>query len=94
MNQDFTHFNLSFNAIKAVEKKGFTEPTFIQNEIIPLILDGKEDLLVQAQTGTGKTAAFAIPLLERLIEKKPNQVLIMAPTRELVIQLSKEMTVI
>ncbi|MCD4819328.1 MAG: DEAD/DEAH box helicase [Candidatus Cloacimonetes bacterium] len=90
MNQNFSHFNLSLNAIKAIEKKGFTTPTFIQNEIIPLILDGKKDLLVQAQTGTGKTAAFAIPLIEKIVEKKPNQVLIMAPTRELVIQLSKE----
>jgi ATP-dependent RNA helicase DeaD len=90
MQNKFTDFDLTINAIKAIEKKGFDEPTFIQTKVIPAMLEGKKDLLVQSQTGTGKTAAFAIPLIERLVEKKPNQVLIMAPTRELVIQLSQE----
>ena len=90
MSHKFTDYNLSINAIKAIEKKGFEEPTFIQDKIIPIILEGEKDLLVQSQTGTGKTAAFAIPLIEKIVEKKHNQVLIMAPTRELVIQLSEE----
>jgi len=86
----FSDFDLSINAIKAIERKGFTVPTFIQTKVIPLMLGGENDLLVQAQTGTGKTAAFAIPLIEKIIVGKPNQVLIMAPTRELAIQLSNE----
>ena len=84
----FTDFKLSINAIKAIERKGFVVPTFIQTKVIPLIMDGKNDLLVQAQTGTGKTAAFAIPLIEKIVVGKSNQALIMAPTRELAIQLS------
>ncbi|MFO7896444.1 MAG: DEAD/DEAH box helicase [Candidatus Cloacimonadales bacterium] len=90
MTKNFSDFGLSINAIKAIEKKRFTQPTEVQEKIIPLILAGEKDLLVQSRTGTGKTAAFAIPLIEKLEEKKPNQLLIMAPTRELVIQLSSE----
>ena len=90
MNHDIEKFNLSVNAVKAIEKKGFTEFTAIQTKVIPLILDGEKDLLVQSQTGTGKTAAFAIPLIEKLTKGKKNQILILAPTRELVIQLSEE----
>ena len=90
MSSTFENLKLSINAIKAIEKKGFDEPTFIQTKVIPAMLEGEKDLLVQSQTGTGKTAAFAIPLIEKIVEKKPNQVLIMAPTRELVIQLSEE----
>ncbi len=90
MSKKFNEFDLSINAIKAVEKKGFDETTPVQEKIIPLILAQENDLLVQAQTGTGKTAAFAIPLIEKIKEKKPNQLLILAPTRELVIQLSTE----
>ena len=89
MSHKFTDYNLSVNAIKAIEKNGFSEPTYIQNIVIPLILEEKMDLLVQSQTGTGKTAAFAIPLIEKLEANKKNQILIMAPTRELVIQLSE-----
>lgn len=90
MKNKFSDFGLSLNAMKAIEKKGFIEPTEVQEKIIPAVLEGKNDLLVQAQTGTGKTAAFAIPLIDRLEEGKPNQVLILAPTRELAIQLSTE----
>jgi ATP-dependent RNA helicase DeaD len=87
---DIREMSLSINAIKAIERKGFNELTYIQKKVIPLILNGEKDLLVQSQTGTGKTAAFAIPLIEKIIEHKKNQVLILAPTRELSIQLSEE----
>ena len=90
MNHNIDELNLSINAIKAIERKGFKEFTSIQRKVIPLILSGEKDLLVQSQTGTGKTAAFAIPLIEKIKEKKANQILILAPTRELVIQLSEE----
>ncbi len=90
MNHHKEEINLSFNAKKAIERKGFTEFTSIQKKVIPLILEGEKDLLVQSQTGTGKTAAFAIPLIDIIKEKKANQILILAPTRELTIQLSEE----
>ena len=90
MIKSFKDLGLSLNTIKATERKGFDKPTAVQIKIIPLIIEGEKDLLVQSQTGTGKTAAFAIPLLEKLEVKKPNQLLILAPTRELAIQLSAE----
>ncbi len=80
---------------KALEKKGYLKPTPIQEKSIPVILSGK-DLFGCAQTGTGKTAAFAIPLIQLLASKnKPNsgqksiKVLILAPTRELALQISE-----
>jgi ATP-dependent RNA helicase DeaD len=76
--------------VKALEGMGFEEPSPIQAAAIPLLLEGK-DMIGQAQTGTGKTAAFAIPLLQRL---DPNvqrpQALVMAPTRELALQVAEE----
>ncbi len=74
----------------AIEAKGYTEPSEIQEKTIPLILSGK-DVIGQARTGTGKTAAFAVPLLE-LVEAsgaKP-QVLVLVPTRELAVQVDRE----
>jgi ATP-dependent RNA helicase DeaD len=75
---------------RALEEMGFEEPSPIQAEAIPHLLQGK-DLIGQAQTGTGKTAAFAIPLLQRL---RPDvtrpQVLVLAPTRELALQVAEE----
>lgn len=79
--------------LKALEEEGYTTPTPIQQQSIPLILE-KRDLLGCAQTGTGKTAAFAIPILQLLYEDKKNEtgrkqikVLILTPTRELAIQI-------
>ncbi|MDO5696107.1 MAG: DEAD/DEAH box helicase [Eubacteriales bacterium] len=76
--------------IRAIETKGYTEFTPIQAEIIPLIQNGS-DVIGQSQTGTGKTAAFAIPLIEKIDEKlrKP-QILVVTPTRELAVQVAKE----
>jgi ATP-dependent RNA helicase DeaD len=92
MNNDgFQKLGLSEESLKAVAIKGFEEPTEIQRKIIPLILKNEVDLIGQAQTGTGKTAAFAIPIIERL-QIKPGhlQAIVLVPTRELAIQVSEE----
>lgn len=68
---------------------GFEEPSPIQEQTIPLVLDGY-DVIGQAQTGTGKTAAFGIPLVQSITDHKHIQALIMTPTRELAIQVAEE----
>lgn len=74
---------------EGIRKVGYTEPTSIQAQIIPHLLEGK-DVLAQSQTGSGKTAAFALPILSRLNTKQRTpQVLVLAPTRELAIQVAK-----
>ncbi len=88
----FTDLDLIEPILKALDKKGYTSPTPIQEKAIPSILEGR-DLLGTAQTGTGKTAAFAIPILQLLNEKpsRPGQIkaLILTPTRELAIQIEE-----
>jgi len=75
---------------RAIEEKGFKKPTPIQEKAIPPLLEGK-DLVGQAQTGTGKTAAFGIPIVEKTeVEKRVVQALILVPTRELAFQVAKE----
>ena len=75
--------------LKAVENAGYETPSPIQAQIIPFMLDGR-DVLGQAQTGTGKTAAFALPILSRIdLKRKEPQVLVLAPTRELAIQVAE-----
>lgn len=87
----FKELGLSENILKALKKKGFEEPTPIQEQTIPLLLKGEIDIVGQAQTGTGKTAAFGLPLIDKLEEKsKSVQALILAPTRELAIQVAEE----
>jgi len=88
----FRKLGLSENTLKALEEKGFEEPTPIQVQTIPILLLGQKDIVGQAQTGTGKTAAFGLPILERIEEKSETvQVLILVPTRELAIQVSEEL---
>ena len=85
----FDDMNLSVPVMKALKDVGYESPSPIQAKTIPLILAGK-DLVGQAQTGTGKTAAFALPLLSRIdLKKKIPQVLVLAPTRELAIQVAE-----
>ncbi|MCA9121687.1 MAG: DEAD/DEAH box helicase [Planctomycetaceae bacterium] len=85
----FRPLGLSENLLATVERSGYSEPTPIQAQTIPLLLQGR-DVLGQAQTGTGKTAAFALPLLDRIdLFKKQTQVLVLAPTRELAIQVAE-----
>ncbi len=87
----FADFDLSDDVIKAISKMGFEEPTPIQEKTIPVLLTGK-DVIGQAQTGTGKTAAFGIPIVEAVDRHNFGvQALILAPTRELAIQAAEEM---
>jgi len=86
----FESLGLSNALVKAVEKKGYTEPSPIQEKAIPLILEGK-DVLASAQTGTGKTAGFTLPMLHRLVaenkwKRRPIRALVLTPTRELAAQ--------
>lgn len=83
---DFTKFNgLSPLLLESLQNMGFTTPTPIQVQAIPLVLDGK-DVLGSAQTGTGKTGAFAIPMVSKLINNEIQGALILTPTRELAVQ--------
>lgn len=92
-NLQFTSFNLSTPIISALEKAGYRTPTPIQAQAIPVILN-RRDVLACAQTGTGKTASFALPLIQQLIDRPAGQLagpraLIFAPTRELAIQIGE-----
>ncbi len=87
----FNELNLSKEMLRAIEDCGYTEATYIQKACIPTVLSGG-DIIGQSQTGTGKTAAFVIPLLEMLspsASKRP-QALILSPTRELALQVTEE----
>ena len=88
----FKNLSIIEPILKAVAAEGYTIPTPIQQQAIPLVLQ-KKDLLGCAQTGTGKTAAFAIPILQQLYEQKPLKpgikVLVLTPTRELAIQIEE-----
>lgn len=85
----FSQLNLSEPILKGLDDVGYEKPSPIQAATIPLILEGK-DIIGQAQTGTGKTAAFALPILSNLdLKEKDPQVLVLAPTRELAIQVAE-----
>ena len=84
----FRALKLSENVLTAIESSGYTTPTDIQSEIIPHVLAGR-DVLAQSQTGTGKTAAFALPILSKInVSSRKPQVLVLAPTRELAMQVA------
>jgi ATP-dependent RNA helicase DeaD len=86
----FSQLALSPEMQKAISEMGFEEAFPIQAQTIPLVLEG-HDVIGQAQTGTGKTAAFAIPVIEKIdTTKKTIQAVILCPTRELAIQISEE----
>ena len=88
----FSELNLSFELNRAIEELGYTEATPVQAQCIPPVLEGR-DVIGQSQTGTGKTAAFGLPLLEKLVvlDKRTPQILIKTPTRELALQVSQEL---
>jgi len=92
MTSDTITFNqlaLNKSLLKALDEVGYESPSPIQAQTIPLLLEGR-DVLGQAQTGTGKTAAFALPLISNLdLKQKDPQILVLAPTRELAIQVSE-----
>jgi ATP-dependent RNA helicase DeaD len=88
----FRELGLSEEMLAALNKKGFEEPSPIQAQAIPFLLKNEKDLIGRAQTGTGKTAAFGIPLLELMQPKAKNvQAIILAPTRELALQVTEEL---
>lgn len=85
----FDQFGLSEKLLKAINDVGYEAPTPIQLKTIPLLLENR-DIVGQAQTGTGKTAAFALPILERLdLGRREVQALVLTPTRELAIQVAE-----
>ena len=88
--QKFEDFGLSIEVLDALEKKGFEEPSDIQKLVIPELLKERTHLIGQAQTGTGKTAAFGIPILETVEADKTVKALILAPTRELANQVADQ----
>ncbi len=94
---DFESLGVGGTFCRALRDKGYTQPTPIQSQAIPQLLQGK-DLLGVAQTGTGKTAAFALPLLQRLDDENSSprprrpRALVLAPTRELALQIHEELT--
>ena len=93
----FTNLGLSEPLLKAIKEQGYDTPTPIQEKAIPVVIEGK-DVLAAAQTGTGKTAGFTLPLLERLSQKQPHmhkkqiRALVLTPTRELAAQVAQSIT--
>ena len=86
----FTQLGIHQDLLGALETLGFQIPTPVQALAIPYALKSQEDLIVVAQTGTGKTASFALPLLTHLTQNNKPQGLILAPTRELALQITKD----
>jgi ATP-dependent RNA helicase DeaD len=90
MTTEFTSLNLRDEVMQAITELGYNQPTPIQAGMIPLMLTGV-DVIGQAQTGTGKTAAFALPILNNFQPQKNVQALVLAPTRELALQVADSM---
>src|SRR5690625_2489562 len=89
----FEELGLSDSLLKSVQDLGFEEPTPVQKDIIPLVMQEDADVIVLSQTGTGKTAAFRLPLLSMLdFSSKDTQALILCPTRELCMQIARDIT--
>lgn len=89
--EEFAELGLSEETLLALKAKGFETPSPIQRLTIPILLGNKNDIIGQAQTGTGKTAAFGLPIIEQLVpQHKTVQALILVPTRELAIQVTDE----
>lgn len=87
----YNECDLKPEILKAIDELGFQKPTPIQEQTIPAILDNNGDLIALAQTGTGKTAGFGLPILEQLdFDQKNVQAIILSPTRELAIQIAKD----
>ena len=91
MTTEFTSLNLRDEIMQAIAELGYSTPTPIQAAMIPIMLTGA-DVVGQAQTGTGKTAAFALPILHNFQKQKTPQALVLDPTRELALQVANSMT--
>ncbi|HDZ54310.1 MAG TPA: DEAD/DEAH box helicase [Candidatus Nealsonbacteria bacterium] len=86
----FADFELNSTLLRSIEQRGYLQPTPIQDKIIPSILRGK-DVVGLSNTGTGKTAAFLIPLIEKVLQNPHEQILVVLPTRELALQIEQEL---
>ncbi|WP_160691914.1 DEAD/DEAH box helicase [Clostridium sp. C2-6-12] len=92
MNNEFKKFKISEEILKSLEGLGYNKPSEVQEKVIPEILNHK-DVVVKSQTGSGKTAAFGIPICEKIDwEENSPQVLVLTPTRELAVQVSEDIT--
>ena len=90
--ESFLNFSLKSELLKSIKELGFNSPTPIQSKVIPHLMSSDQDLIASAQTGTGKTAAFGLPLLDLTNTKVTNvQTLILCPTRELCIQITNDL---
>lgn len=86
----FADLSLHADLLRNLAERGFVQPTPIQDSVIPHIISGQQDLVGLANTGTGKTGAFLIPLINKALANRDQQTLILAPTRELAVQIEKE----
>ena len=90
----FTEFGFDPRLMEGIESSGYQDATPVQEQVIPLIMAGK-DVIASAQTGTGKTAAFLLPLINKIItdphEDHTNNALVIVPTRELAVQIAQHM---
>ncbi|MEA1921779.1 MAG: DEAD/DEAH box helicase [Pseudomonadota bacterium] len=90
--KSFAELGLNTELLKAIDQLGFSEPTPVQEEVIPRLIKLEDDMVALSQTGTGKTAAFGLPLIQALDKKQTKtQVLILSPTRELCVQVTKDL---
>ena len=89
--KEFRELGIGEKLLKALSKKGYETPTPIQSLTIPALLTGEKDIIGQAQTGTGKTAAFSLPILENIEHQDKIQGIVLTPTRELALQVAEEM---
>lgn len=88
----FKEMGLSSEIQSAIEDLGFVQPTPVQEKVVPFLMESKQDLVALAQTGTGKTAAFGLPIIQQIDSGKRNvQTLILSPTRELAMQIAKDL---
>jgi ATP-dependent RNA helicase DeaD len=88
----FESLGLDKSLLDAIADLGFETPSEVQLKAIPILLEGETDLVALAQTGTGKTAAFGFPLIQKIVaESRTTQGLILSPTRELCMQITNEL---
>ena len=88
----FEELGVSEEIRKAISELGFENPMPVQEKVIPYLLGNKNDIIALAQTGTGKTAAFGIPLLQKIdIHNKNTQAIVLSPTRELCLQIADDL---
>ena len=92
MENKFRDFKLDINILKAIDNLGYEKPSSVQKEVIPNLLD-KQDVIVKSKTGSGKTASFGLPLCQSVdVENNKVQAIILAPTRELVLQIKEDLS--